>query len=294
MKVRTMISLFVITFSISFVTLYAEERERPISFKIIETQSGQIVTWKNVLDRLESHEVVVWGEEHDDTMGHQAQLSFFKLLTERFPTALSLEMLERDQQTTVNEFFQSHISERQFLDSLVLWKNFLSDYFPLLKHAKEVYAPIVCANPPRRYVSSLAKKGMLAYADFSEEALRYIPAAYSLSLFSSEDYTNKLRGVFSSTHGNSSQPTPQVESLILAQFMWDQGMAESVSREIYRSGRKVLQINGRFHSDEWGGLSHRLRQMGHKVVLISAFPEGKEDEKKFVKIADFVILTSGR
>ena len=252
------------------------------------------MTWQDLLKEMENFDVMLWGEEHDDGIGHIAQIEFFKKFSDKFPSALSLEMLEKDQQMLVNEYSSGYIPEKQFLEGIRLWKNFQTDYLPLVKIAKESYSPIICANPPRRYVNAIARKGIIAYMDFGNEAHYFLPEAYTLGLYQSETYLAKLRSMFQSSHTSGAKGIPSPESMILAQYMWDQGMAESVSRESFRSGRKILHINGRFHSDEEGGLTFRLRKMGLKVLVVSVFPEGKEENANFSKIADFVILTNGR
>jgi uncharacterized iron-regulated protein len=277
-----------------FRTLFAQEGVGTSFPQIYNAKTKQQVTWKEVLTEMDRFDVLVWGEEHDDTSGHAAQLDFFRVFNDTFPSALSLEMLERDQQSILDEFYRGFIPEKQMIAGINHWKNFQTDYLPLVKHAKEGYSPILCSNPPRRYVNAVARKGIMAYSDFSEEAHSLIPAAYTLNLYPSETYLAKLRSMFGEEHGGPKKVTLDAEYMILAQYMWDQGMAESVSREIFRSGRKIFHINGRFHSDEEGGVVYRLRKMGHKVLVLSAFPEGKEDEKNFAKLADFVILTTRR
>lgn len=271
-----------------------ESMNASIDVKIIQTKTMKEVSWKEILDEMDKNEILIWGEEHDDSFGHIAQLEFYKKFSDLYPTSLSLEMLEKDQQPILDEYSRGSIPEKQLLSSLVLWKNFFSDYLPLLKHAKESYHPIICANPPRRYVNAIARKGMIAYSEFSEDAYKLIPPAYTLGLYQSEPYLAKLRAMFQEDHTSPSKQNISSESMILAQYMWDQGMADAISRESYRSGRKVIHFNGRFHSDAMGGVAYRLSQMGHKVLVLSVFPEGKEEVQNFEKLADFVILTKSR
>ncbi|WP_411821578.1 ChaN family lipoprotein [Leptospira sp. 'Mane'] len=272
--------------------------EEIATFKVWNSKTKSYGNVSEILLQAEGYDVVIWGEEHDDAEGHKAQLDFFKKFTFGFPkVTLSLEMLEKDQQLILDEYVKNIIPERQLLSGSSHWKNFASDYFPLVKHAKESSSFVVCANPPRRYVNAVARKGMNAYSDFSNEVHHWIPEAHTLGQNISPVYQIKLSSMFQVDHSqdpkvSSNMPSP--ENMILAQFMWDQGMAESISREVYRSGRKVLHLNGRFHSDDEGGVAYRLKKMGHKVLVLSVFPEGKEEEGNFSKLGDFVILTKSR
>ncbi|MCZ8156175.1 MAG: ChaN family lipoprotein [Leptospira sp.] len=274
-------------------SLSSEEFGKSLNLRIIESKSNKNVSWTEVLTAMDEADVLVWGEEHDDTQGHSAQIEFFKKFSDQFPVSLSLEMLERDQQNITDEYYRGLISEKQFLSSINHWKNFSSDYLPLVRYAKESFSNIICANPPRRYVNAISRKGIMAYSDFSDDAMRFLPHAYTLALYQSDPYLARLRDVFQSSPTNHTSSI-STENMILSQYVWDQGMAESVTKEHFRTGRKILHINGRFHSDYDGGVVHRLKAMGHKVVVLSVFPEGSEEEAKFGKIADFVILTSRR
>lgn len=247
----------------------------------------RVLTWDEVTEKIKESEVVVWGEEHNDDPGHLAQLQLWTALTERDKWTLSLEMLEKDQSLVLADYLSGAISEKQFLQGTVHWNNFAKDYLPLVRHAKEAGLGVVPANTPRRYVNAIGKRGLLAYSEFSEEAMRYLPAAYTLTQMVEPSYEERLRQVFfGNEHGIGST------GMLLAQYAWDQGMAEAISRERFRSGRKIFHLNGRFHSDFGGGVVFRLRSMGHKVLVISAFPGKKEEVDG--GIADLVFLTSDR
>jgi len=251
-----------------------------------QSRTGTFLSLEEAFPDLSQVEVLIWGEEHDDALGHEKQLEFLTKLHPKFSLILSLEMLERDQQEIVQDYLSGAISEKSFLSTTVHWNNFAKDYLPLIRFAKENSLPVVAANPPRRYVNAIARKGLSAYRDFSKEALAYLPPAYSLNQFVSPSYQERLRSIFSEgSHGGS-------ESMILAQHTWDQGMAESISRAIFQTGRKVLHFQGRFHSDYNGGVAYRLRSMGHSVVVLTALPE--ESSSLDPEIADFVILTRSR
>ncbi len=263
--------------------------EQNLGWKFWNVSEAKFESVDIFLQTVESYEIIVWGEEHDDSDGHQKQLQVFRILTETYPMSLSLEMLERDQCPLTEEFLSGKIPEKQFLSSTVHWKNFAEDYLPMVRIAKESYSPVVCANAPRRYVNAISRKGMMSYMDFNDAVMKWIPEAYTLSQNVEPNYQDRLRSMFANAaHGSGS------ENMLLAQFLWDQTMAESISREIFRSGRKVFQVNGRFHSDFGGGLVHRLRKMGHKVLVISAFSGTIPPATETPSIADFVISTSSR
>ncbi|WP_039936789.1 ChaN family lipoprotein [Leptospira terpstrae] len=262
------------------------------SVQIVRTSTAETVTIAEVVKESFKFDVIVLGEEHDNQDIHRFYEALFKSISEVESTSLSLEMLEQDQQNIVNEFIKGTISESHFLSSITHWKNFKTDYLPLVSIAKEKKCNVVAANPPRRYVNVISRKGLSAYREFSDIAIQYLPPAYSLEKYLTEDYKQRLTALFSEGHGTGHGVENQY--LILGQATWDQGMAEAISREFYKTKKKVVHLNGRFHSDRKGGVVHRLREMGLSVLVLSGFVKDREESSEFVKIADFVILTNGR
>lgn len=283
---------FVYPFLFVFLSFSISAEETSSVVQIVRTSTAETVSIAEIVKESSKYDVVVLGEEHDNGDLHRFYESLFKSISDLEPTSLSLEMLEQDQQNIVNEFIKGTITESHFLSITSNWKSFKTDYLPLVSIAKEKKCNVVAANPPRRYVNVISRKGLSAYREFSDGALQYLPPAYSLEKYLTEDYKQRLIALFAGGHGASHGPVNQY--LVLGQATWDQGMAESISREFYKSGKKVVHLNGRFHSDRKGGVVHRLREMGHSVLVISGFVKDREESGEFVKIADFVILTNGR
>ncbi|MCZ8344300.1 MAG: ChaN family lipoprotein [Leptospira sp.] len=269
-------------------TLLAEDG---VSYKIIETKTGSKLSLDELAEKLASSELILFGEEHDDLVGHTVSRDLYSLLVSKSKRTLSLEMLERDQQTITDEFIFYGLAESQFLNSTVHWKNFKDDYFPLVKIARDNKLKVVCANPPRRFVNQVSKSGIIAYQSFPPHTRVWVPEPSLLTAFQSSEYVARLRELMSEHSHGSLHST---ENFFLAQSVWDQGMADAISWERHSTGLPIFHLNGRFHSDRVGGLTFRLRKMGHNPVVLSSFPEGKENPEEFAKIADFVILTKSR
>ncbi|TGL44799.1 ChaN family lipoprotein [Leptospira perdikensis] len=283
---------FVFSFLFIFLSINVFADESSLSVQIVRTSTAEVVSISDIVKESSKYNVVVFGEEHDNQDLHRFYETLFKGISDLESTSLSLEMLEQDQQNIVNEFLKGTITESHFLASTSHWKSFKTDYLPLVSIAKEKKCNVVAANPPRRYVNLISRKGLSAYREFSDLALPYLPPAYSLEKYLTEDYKQRLTTLFAGGHGAGHGAGNSY--LVLGQATWDQGMAESISREFYKTGKKVIHLNGRFHSDRTGGVVHRLREMGLSVLVISGFVKDREESQDFVKIADFVILTNGR
>lgn len=241
-----------------------------------------------ILKAFEKTDVVIWGEEHNDRQGHSLQLEILRYVSEKQDIALSLEMLETDQQTLVDEYWSGKISESSFLQALRSWTNYKEDYHPLVKFAKEKKIPVVCANAPKRYVSLVSSQGFVAITTLSPEALQFLPPLYLWKSGNNPKYEQKIKDVMT-TH-----VPKNFENFLLAQNLWDATMAHSILQAKTRYSRKVFHINGRFHSDDGLGVTSRIRLLGEGVYVISVFPENAEEEKTRNEKAQLVILTDSK
>ncbi|MCY1562909.1 heme-binding uptake, Tiki superfamily, ChaN [compost metagenome] len=81
------------------------------------------------------------------------------------------------------------------------------------------------------------------------------------------------------------------------QNFWDATMAWSIANFAKKNkGVKILQVNGRFHSDEKLGTVAKLKHYAPKldVLNISCFPAEdfiKPDWEQYKRLGDYVILT---
>jgi uncharacterized iron-regulated protein len=262
-----------------------------------ETVSHVDIPYLEISKQAKGSDVILVGEEHDDQSGHKVSLELFQRLSSEFPLTLSLEMLEWHQQESIDEYLQDTITYKALVQHSRFWENFDRDYLPLLEFAKKNQMPIICANPPRKYVNAVARKGMLAYQILSQDALRNLPLPHTVLRDRSSLYEKRLQDLFSEMGGGSSHSTVDgnmVDRLILAQHIWDAGMTEKIATEFYRKDRKIFHLNGRFHSDYGQGVGYRLRKWGLRVTTISLVPKDRwevEKTKSFGLIADFLILT---
>src|SRR5665647_3720976 len=87
---------------------------------------------------------------------------------------LAVEMFEKDNQIIIDEYFAGTIKETSFESESRLWKNYATDYKPLLNFAKENGLKFIASNIPRRYASVVASGGFEALSVLSPGALVYI------------------------------------------------------------------------------------------------------------------------
>jgi len=259
-------------------------------YKIYRMADNQVVSVNDVLEIVKPGSVLVFGEQHTDSLAHVLELNIWTSLHRQFgsATVLSLEMFERDVQPIVDEYLQGLISEKNFRKEARAWNNY-EDYRTLVEYAKEHGLKVIAANTPARYVNRVTHNGLKSLNAIGKYARKhYLPP------LPIETLDGKYAALFAEVMGGHEMSGMH---LYQSQNLWDATMAWSIHQLMREEKHSVVfQVNGKFHSDFHTGLVERLvQQYGHKVITISCIPVAditKPDWQKLAGIADFVILTA--
>lgn len=211
---------------------------------------GRPLAHKGMMKRLKQADIILFGELHNNAIAHWLQLEVTRELVAAGPLVLGAEMIERDDQTTLDRYLRGEIDQAAF-DSLArLWKNHASDYKPLVDLAKAHDLPFVAANVPRRYARAVNRGGFEALDTVpgTERAwIAPLPIAFDPEL-PRYRYMLTMMG----DHG-----TPD---MVKAQALKDATMAHSIV-EHFRPGHRFIHYNGSFHSDYFEGINWYLQRM---------------------------------
>lgn len=259
-------------------------------YKIYDTRSKEIITIDRIVADMENADVLFFGEEHNDSAGHYLENKIFRALHERYDDrlVLSLEMFETDNQLALNEYLNGQIDENRLSKDARLWSNY-KDYRPMVEYAKEKKIPVIAANPPRRYVSLVTRRGMRSLDSLSKEAKMFLPPLPYDTL--SGRYREKFMDIMKGSPGAGSS------NIYYSQSLWDAGMSYSIYQYLKRKkSKKVFHCVGKFHSDEKLGTAAQLQLRNKKlrILNISCFPDksfSNPDWSSFEKLGDYVILT---
>ena len=125
--------------------------------RVYDTRRQAFTDFESMLADIARADVVFVGEQHDDPNTHRLEAAMLDGLRRRRVTlALSLEMFERDTQGGLDTYLSSGIAEKEFLESSRPWPRYATDYRMLVEMAKANGWPMIAANVPRRYASSVA------------------------------------------------------------------------------------------------------------------------------------------
>lgn len=257
-------------------------------YKIYDTRNKKLITVQDIVKDAAQADVLFFGEEHNDSIGHNLEAEIFKQLNESYPgqIALSLEMFHTDVQQVMDEYLLGLITEKNLLGEGRGWKNY-KDYRALVDYAKISRLHVIAANAPTRYTNAVTRSGLQVLEQFPRDSRSYLP---KLPI---DTATGRYYEKFSELMGKHMGSAKVFQS----QNLWDATMGWSIA-SYYKKHRdkKIFHVNGRFHSDEkLGTLAQLLKYSPRlKVLNISCFYDdtfAEPDWNKFAQLGDYIIIT---
>ncbi|MBA2494392.1 MAG: ChaN family lipoprotein [Acidobacteria bacterium] len=268
-----------------------------INYRIYDAQ-GNPATIDRIVDAARKSDVVFLGENHDDAVAHYLQLEIFKRTLENYAKskkiALSMEMFERDVQIVLDEYLKDLITEKKFLDDSRPWKNYKTDYRPLVELAKQNRLVVIAANAPRRYVNIVSRNGRDSLNQLSPEAKKWLaPLPYASA---SADYSKKFTDLMGGMSGDNHSLTKILDS----QTLWDATMAYSIAEYLKNNKNAlVIHLNGTFHTENRLGTVEQLLKFNPKAKVLVITMKSDDNFTEFDKLkdknlGDFIILTDAK
>jgi len=277
-------------FLLSPIAIWAQQTGQATpAYEIFDTKTGKTISTDELVKALKKVDVLVFGEEHNDSTGHLLEAEILGKMIRSYPsTALSLEMFSTDVQPVINEYLLALISEKNFIKEAKAWNNY-KDYKPLIELAKTAHTDVIGANAATRYSNAVSMAGLDKLKDFPAASKSFLPP------LPVDTAAGRYHDKFIETLGGHDMGSMKIYQ---TQNLWDASMAWSVAKYAkLNPGRKILQLNGRFHSDERLGIVAQLKKYAPNlsVANISCFSAESADAKdtaKYAGIADYVIVIS--
>lgn len=252
------------------------------AYKIYNSK-GKKVSYKSMVRKAAKTDVVLFGEYHNNAIAHWLQLELTQNLSELKPLVLGAEMFEADNQLVLDAYVDNTIKFAEF-DSLArLWKNYKTDYAPLVEFAKQNELKFVATNIPRKYAALVHKNGGFEALDtLSAEEKNWIaplPIAFDPEL---SQYKNML--TMMGDHGSV--------DMVKAQASKDATMAHFILQS-WQEGKLLIHYNGSYHSDYYQGIGWYLKvyRPDLKIVTVTTVEQHNLNklEKDHLEKADFII-----
>jgi len=251
-------------------------------------EDGKKVKYEKMLEAASQADIVLFGEYHTNPISHWLQLELSSDLHETKGSDLILgaEMFEADNQLIMNEYLSGQITETKFEEEARLWKNYATDYKPLVLLAKENKLPFVATNIPRRYANMVFNKGLASLDSLSKEALNYmapLPLEYDASLncykqlmgHTPATMTDSIAAESDTARGDSN-PMESMSSmgghgsinLADAQAIKDATMTHFILK-YWEPGKLFVHYNGAYHSDDFESMYWFLKRDNPELEIIT-------------------------
>jgi len=150
---------FIIYLCLAAFSLPVSAAEKP-AYRLYDSE-GRPVDYEQMIRTLGKADMVFFGEEHNNPIAHwmerEVMVSLYELRGKDL--MMGAEMIEADNQLILDEYLQGLIPVKKFESEARLWKNYKTDYKPLVDFARDSGLVFVADNIPRRYASIVAKKG---------------------------------------------------------------------------------------------------------------------------------------
>jgi len=271
------------------------------AWRVVQGETGRDRRWRDLAIAAIDSDVVFVGEQHDDPETHALELRLFEEVARRWrgSTVLAMEMFERDQQAELDRYLAGSISAADLAARVKLWGNYETDYRPMVDHAKAHRIPVVGSNAPARHVRQVGRAGLPALANLSAAERAEVAAVVQAPV--GDAYWERFKATMSGMGGSHGMDGEgMLRRVYEAQCLRDDTMAESIERAL-TPGRKVLHVNGSFHSDAGLGTAARLRwrrPIGLRTCVVKVVPvkqaPAAADPRPYAKEADWVVFVPDR
>ena len=254
-------------------------------YKIYNNQ-GNEVRFEAMAEIAGQHEVIFFGELHNNSLAHWLQLQMLKSLHESGKkVVLGAEFFERDDQLNIDEWLAGKMRDSNFEAEAKLWKNYATDYKPLMLFAKKNQIPFVASNIPRKYASLVSRQGLAGLDSLSNSAKSYIaplPIEVDKTL---PGYV----GMKDMMHGSGMN----LDYMIEAQAVKDATMAYSLF-DYVNKGKTIFHVNGSYHSNNYEGIVWYLKRKFPNVRIMTINTVEQDNihtlDPKNQSSADFIIV----
>jgi|694.fasta_scaffold60917_3 uncharacterized iron-regulated protein len=274
MKFSTLLLTFLFA-----TTSFGQDKQ---AYEIFDAK-GTKTSYEKIIKTALKNKIVLFGEYHNNPIVHWLQYEFTKDLFAKKGLVLGAEMFETDNQNQLNDYLSGKINQKVLDSTARLWKNYKTDYKPLVDFAKDKKVSFIATNIPRKYASMVYKKGLeeLQTISFEEKKLMApLPIEFNGELPGYKDML-KMEG----NHAGDKMPK--------AQAIKDATMAWFILKNL-KENYIFIHYNGTYHSDNFEGISWYIKEHNPEVSIMTIATVEQKDvkdlEKENLGKADFIIV----
>ena len=272
-------SLFLfVSLSLLFAQAWAQE-----AYSIFN-KVGEKVSLETLMAATKGKSHVFFGEFHNNPISHWLQFKMVKdlYMMHEENLVVGAEMFESDNQLLINEYFSDQIKQKSFEEEVRLWKNYKTDYKPILEFAKDKNLKFIATNIPRRYANSVYYNGIEILEQLPGESISYI-APLPIQIDTTLSSYKEIQSMSGDHNGAFMMEAQAIKDATMAHFILENTKKSTV----------FFHFNGAYHTNKYEGiLSFLVPKIDrNKILTISTVSQSnvKELELKNFDLADFVI-----
>jgi len=228
---------------------------------ILRTTDRSEVSQAELLRDLVSVQVIFFGEIHDHSGHHEAQLSILRALQmENRPLAIGLEMFRNDSQKALDLWVGGSYPIDNFLKNYSQNWSMWEKYREIFDFARRQKVKMIGLNIPREISSKVARNGFAALPAGERQALGNVQCIVN------PEYGDLIRRSMGGHGGHGSKFVNFCE----AQMLWDTMMARHLVEFLKANPNfRVVVLAGSGHAWKFGIPRQLLAQMdvSYRVVL---------------------------
>lgn len=272
---------------------------------ILETHTGRVITFANLVKGLEQQNIVYFGEEHHNPYHIEAALKVLnQLVVDEIEPTIGMEMFGWDGQPALDSYVSTtQPVTNEFLEQ-VRWKQnwggAFEDYAPLLTFARDRHVSVRAMNPPKPLIRRVVKLGLDQAKQEPEWATWRLDQE---EIVDDPAYRERIFDQLQRCHGGSAE---HYRTMYEASMVRDEGMArtlalreEELRRDQTGTRRIIVSYTGAGHVQYGLPVPKRVaRRLGGAVkqatIYLLSFDASKtEDVRALMQepIADYIWLT---
>ena len=249
---------------------------------IISTAGRALVTFQEMVQSLAAAGVIYVGEQHTNAAHHDIQLQVLKACFKANPDlVVGMEMFDQTYQSVLDEWSRGNLDQQTFLEQVHWYANWRYDYrlykeildFILANNIHVVGLNVPPHIPPKIRVGGIHT--------LSAEEKKYLPRKLDTSNKPHRDYLKKT------FERHKFKAKVNFEYFYLAQCVWEDGMAESIARNLH--GQQMVVLVGNGHIINKFGIPERAFNRT-KVPFRTIYPAAVGSKAELL-VADYIWVT---
>ncbi len=256
------------------------------SFKegdIINTKTGVVVSFEELIADLSKAKVIYIGEQHTNSAHHKIQLQVIKGLINQHPElAVGMEAFDHSYQKILDMWSAGSLDEKGFLERMhwyANWKFNFELYKDMLTFIKEKHIKLIGLNIPFHIPPKIAVGGI---ESLSDDEKKHLPKRIDTT---NADHGAYVEEIFKK---HKIKGRESFEHFYMVQCVWEETMAESIALYLKKASMIVVLV-GNGHIIRKFGIPDRAfdrTRAAFRTILLA--PAGSKARLSF---ADYIWVT---